>query len=126
MAMAFLAGFGGGAFFPLFAALVPDCFGENNNASNYGFVYSAKPASAILGIGIGSSVIDAWSYQGAYITGGVVGIVAALSAFWLWQPRVAPEPVADGSPACGRDHSPSGPATEESVAGGQSAAPAAK
>ena len=35
-------GFGGGAFYPMFASLTPDYFGENNNATNYGLVYSSK------------------------------------------------------------------------------------
>lgn len=74
---AFVAGFGGGAFFPLYAAITPDYFGENNNASNYGLIYSAKLASAIVGIGIGSAVIDKLGYSGAYITGGIVAFVAA-------------------------------------------------
>lgn len=38
LVFAFLSGFGGGALYPLFATLVPDYFGENNNASNYGMV----------------------------------------------------------------------------------------
>jgi len=118
--MAFLAGFGGGAFFPLFASIVPDYFGENNNASNYGFVYSAKLGSAFLGIGIGSSVIAAWGYKGAYIAGGFVGILAAVSAFWLRQPRVAPKPVAASSAPGARARSTGIPATGQAVAGGQS------
>jgi len=120
IAMAFLAGFGGGAFFPLFASIVPDYFGENNNASNYGFVYSAKLGSAFLGIGIGSSVIAAWGYKGAYIAGGFVGILAAVSAFWLRQPRVAPKPVAASSAPGARARSTGIPATGQAVAGGQS------
>ncbi len=74
---AVVAGFGGGAFFPLYAAITPDYFGENNNAQNYGLIYSAKLASAIVGIGIGSSVIDKMGYSGAYTTGGVVALVSA-------------------------------------------------
>ena len=37
-----VSGFGGGAIFPLFAAMTADYFGENNNATNYGLVYSSK------------------------------------------------------------------------------------
>jgi MFS family permease len=74
---AVLAGVGGGAFFPMYAALTPDYFGENNNATNYGLVYSAKLASAIVGIGIGSSVIDKLGFTNAYLVGGVVSFVGA-------------------------------------------------
>jgi len=74
---AVVAGFGGGAFFPLYASLVPDYFGENNNASNYGLVYSAKLASAIVGIGLGASLIGGLGYTKTYIVGGLLAFVAA-------------------------------------------------
>jgi MFS family permease len=83
---AFVAGFGGGAFFPLYAAITPDYFGENTNAQNYGIVYSAKLASAIVGIGIGSTVIDKLGYSGAYITGGIVAFAAAAVIVLYKQP----------------------------------------
>ena len=55
---AFLSGFGGGAFYPMFAALTPDYFGENYNATNYGLVYSGKLVSGLFGGGLGSMVVD--------------------------------------------------------------------
>lgn len=57
LVFAFVSGFGGGAFFPMFASLVPDYFGENNNASNYGLVYSAKLVSGLAGSGLGGVVV---------------------------------------------------------------------
>ncbi len=54
---AVFASVGDGAFFPLYAAITPDYFGENNNATNYGLVYSARLASALIGIGLGASLI---------------------------------------------------------------------
>src|SRR5882762_6527405 len=63
---AFVAGFGGGAFYPMFAALTPDYFGENNNASNYGLIYSAKLVGGFLGLGVASSVVTHIGYTGAY------------------------------------------------------------
>ena len=93
--MAFLAGFGGGAFFPLFAALTPDYFGENYNAQNYGIVYSAKLASSLVGIGLGSIVIDSLGYTGAYWIGAGVALVSAGIVVFLRQPRTPPaEPAA--------------------------------
>jgi MFS family permease len=83
---AVLAGVGGGAFFPMYAALTPDYFGENNNATNYGLVYSAKLASAIVGIGIGSSVIDKLGFTGAYVVGGVLSFVGVLVVLTYRQP----------------------------------------
>jgi MFS family permease len=91
--MAFVAGFGSGAFFPLFAAVVPDYFGENYNASNYGIVYSAKLASSLVGIGLGSTVIASVGYTGAYLIGAGLALVAAGLTLLLRQPQQLPVPV---------------------------------
>ncbi|MFJ6573451.1 OFA family MFS transporter [Streptomyces sp. NPDC091292] len=87
---AFLSGFGGGAFYPLFASLVPDYFGENNNASNYGMVYSAKLVSGLFGGGLGAVVVSAWGYDGAYTTAGVISLLAAGLSLLLRQPGGPP------------------------------------
>ena len=79
-------GFGGGAFYPLFATLTTDHFGENNNASNYGIVYSSKLVGSIVGIGVGASVIDAWGYTGAYWVAAGAALLAAVTAALLRQP----------------------------------------
>jgi MFS family permease len=91
--MAFLAGFGGGAFFPLFAALTPDYFGENYNAQNYGIVYSAKLASSLVGIGIGASVITAMGWTSAYVIAAALALVSAALATRLRQPQSVPAAV---------------------------------
>lgn len=83
---AFLVGFGGGAFYPMFASLTPDYFGENNNASNYGLVYSSKLLGSVVGIGVGASVIDSWGYAGAYWIAAVSALVSAGIAVFLRQP----------------------------------------
>ena len=98
LAMAFLAGFGAGAFFPLFATLVPDYFGENNNASNYGIVYSAKLGSSLVGIGIGSSVIAAIGYTGAYLVAAALAFGSAALALLLHQPQKVPATVHAAEP----------------------------
>ena len=74
---AFLLGFGGGAFYPMFASLTPDYFGENNNATNYGLIYSSKLLGSVVGIGVGASVIDAWGYTGAYWLAAASALVSA-------------------------------------------------
>ncbi|GGL80258.1 MFS transporter [Streptomyces fumigatiscleroticus] len=86
LVFAFLSGFGGGAFYPLFAALTPDYFGENYNATNYGLVYSGKLISGLFGGGLGSMVVAAWGYDGAYALAGGVSMVAAAIALLLRQP----------------------------------------
>lgn len=96
---AFLSGFGGGAFYPMFAALTPDYFGENYNATNYGLVYSGKLISGLFGGGLGSMVVAAWGYDGAY----------ALAAWYLHgRGRDRPAAAAAG-PQHGRQ--PGAPAT---------------
>ncbi|MET8851047.1 OFA family MFS transporter [Amycolatopsis sp. NPDC004625] len=86
MVFAFLTGFGGGAFYPLFAALVPDYFGENNNASNYGLVYSAKLVGGVGGGGLAAGVISAWGYTGAYVLAGCIAVLSAVLTLFLRQP----------------------------------------
>ncbi len=83
---AFLVGFGGGAFYPMFAALTPDYFGENYNASNYGLIYSSKLLGSIVGIGVGANVIDSWGYTGAYWLAAASALVSALIAGLFRQP----------------------------------------
>jgi MFS family permease len=86
MFFAFLTGFGGGAFYPLFASLVPDYFGENNNASNYGLVYSAKLIGGVGGGGLAAGVVTAWGYNGAYILAGCIALLSAALTLFLRQP----------------------------------------
>ncbi|MYX38033.1 MULTISPECIES: OFA family MFS transporter [Streptomycetaceae] len=94
---AFLNGFGGGAFYPLFAALTPDYFGENNNAQNYGLVYSAKLVGGVGGGGVAAGVVAAWGYAGAYYLAGGIAFLSALITVFLRQPG-APRRSGDGSP----------------------------
>ena len=86
LTFAFLVGFGGGAFYPMFASLTPDYFGENNNASNYGLIYSSKLMGSVVGIGVGASVIDSWGYSGAYWLAAISALVSAAIAVFLKQP----------------------------------------
>ncbi|MFE7117927.1 OFA family MFS transporter [Streptomyces sp. NPDC057654] len=86
LVFAVISGFGGGAFFPLFAALVPDYFGENHNASNYGLVYSAKLVSGLFGGGLGAMVVSAWGFSGAYVLAGGISLVAAACSMLLRPP----------------------------------------
>jgi len=83
---AFVAGFGGGAFYPMYAALTPDYFGENNNASNYGLIYTAKLVSGLLGLGAASSVVTHIGYTGAYTIAGTIAVLSAVVALFLKQP----------------------------------------
>jgi MFS family permease len=84
---AFVSGFGGGAFYPMFASLVPDYFGENYNATNYGIVYSGKLVGALFGGGVAAAVIDSRGYVTAYLVAGCIGLVSAVVVAFLRQPR---------------------------------------
>jgi MFS family permease len=98
MFVAFLNGFGGGAFYPLFASLVPDYFGENNNAQNYGLVYSAKLVGGIGGVGLAAELVQEWGYTGTYTLAGCIALVSAALVLLLRQPgRVKVKPSASGT-----------------------------
>ncbi|MCW2557543.1 MAG: transporter [Mycobacterium sp.] len=86
-----VSGFGGGAIFPLFAAMTADYFGENNNATNYGLVYSSKVISGLVGAGMGSVVVDNWGYGTAFVIAGTVGVVCAFITILLRQPKLPAE-----------------------------------
>jgi MFS family permease len=86
-----VSGFGGGAIFPLFAAMTADYFGENNNATNYGLVYSSKVISGLVGAGMGSVVVDNWGYGTAFVIAGTVGVVCAFITIFLKQPKLPAE-----------------------------------
>ena len=83
-----VSGFGGGAIFPLFAAMTADYFGENNNATNYGLVYSSKVISGLVGAGLGSVVVSNWGYGTAFVIAGSVGIACAFITLFLRQPKL--------------------------------------
>lgn len=83
---AFLNGFGGGAFYPLFASLVPDYFGENNNAQNYGLVYTAKLVGSVGGVGLAAELVQTAGFTGAYTVAGCVAFVSAALVLFLQQP----------------------------------------
>lgn len=88
-----VSGFGGGAVYPLFAAMTADYFGENNNAANYGLVYSSKMVSGLIGAGLGSLVVDTWGYRAAFIIAGSIGLCAAVLSAFLRRPDL-PQPTA--------------------------------
>jgi MFS family permease len=96
-----ISGFGGGAIFPMFAAMTADYFGENNNASNYGLVYSSKLVSGLLGSGMGAVVVANWGHSGAFTLAGSISLFAAFIALFLSAP--------------GRPKAKSGDDTPESV-----------
>jgi len=85
---AVLSGFGGGAFYPLFAALTPDYFGENYNASNYGTVYSGKLVGAVAAGPLAAALIDSNGYPSTYLLAGTLSLLAGVLLVFLRRPTV--------------------------------------
>ena len=99
-----VSGFGGGAIFPLFAALTADYFGENNNATNYGMVYSSKLVSGLAGAGLGSwsSRLGATAVRSASRRGGISLFAGCPRVLFLRAPgRAGREPRMQGRRAAG-------------------------
>jgi predicted MFS family arabinose efflux permease len=71
--------------------LTADYFGENNNAGNYGLVYSSKLISGIVGAGLGKVVIDGWGYGAAFSIAAGTSLLAAGLALFLRQPGRKPD-----------------------------------
>lgn len=88
-----ISGFGGGAIFPMFAAMTADYFGENNNASNYGLVYSSKLVSGLLGSGMGAFVVSHWGHSGAFTLAGSISLFAGFVALFLTPPGRSPKDI---------------------------------
>ena len=88
---AVLAGFGGGAFYPLFAALTPDYFGENYNASIYGTVYSGKLVGAVIAGPVGAAIIDGMGYPATYVLAGSLSLLAGGLVLFLRRPATVAE-----------------------------------
>jgi predicted MFS family arabinose efflux permease len=68
--------------------MTADYFGENNNATNYGLVYSSKLVSGLVGAGLGAVVVDTWGYGTAFMIAGSVGIACAFLSVLLRQPKL--------------------------------------
>ncbi|MGI5126713.1 MFS transporter [Pseudonocardia sp. CA-107938] len=81
-----LAGLGGGAFYPLFASLAREYFGEERAFEVHGIVYCAKAGSGILGIGLAASAVAAWGPVAALLLAAAVGAVCTVAATALRRP----------------------------------------
>lgn len=84
--MALFSGLGGGAFYTIFAAMVPDYFGENHNAANYGVVYSGKVIGGVVAGGAAAALVTHYGFTTAYTIAGCLGILSAILALFLHQP----------------------------------------
>lgn len=78
-----LAGIGGGAFYPLFASLAREFFGDQSAGARqtHAAVYSAKAFGGVLGVGLAAVVLPHWGYPAVF--GLAAGLAVASGALCL-------------------------------------------
>jgi MFS family permease len=81
-----LSGMAGGAFYPLFASLVADYFGERNAVRNFGVVYSAKLFGGIIGVGLPALVVASDGLTLLFVAAGLLSLCAAVMTRLLHRP----------------------------------------
>ena len=81
-----LSGLAGGAFYPLFASLVGDYFGERDAVRNFGVVYSAKLFGAVIGVGVPALLVSSHGLMIAFLAAGLIGVCAAVTTGLLHRP----------------------------------------
>jgi MFS family permease len=86
VAFAALSGMAGGAFYPLFASLVADYFGERNAVRNFGVVYSAKLFGGIIGVGLPALVVASDGLTLLFVAAGLLSLCAAVMTRLLHRP----------------------------------------
>lgn len=86
VAFAALSGMAGGAFYPLFASLVADYFGERNAVRNFGTVYSAKLFGGIIGVGLPALMVGSDGLTMLFVAAGLLSLCAAVMTRLLHRP----------------------------------------
>ncbi len=98
-----LAGLGGGGFYPIFASLAREYFGEQSALEVHGLVYSAKAAGGVLGIGLAALAVTTWGWAATFAGAALVSLVAARATAALHRPglpRTLPPPrIAEQQPS---------------------------
>lgn len=83
-----LAGVGGGAFYPLFASLVREFFGDQSPGARrtHAAVYSAKAFGGLVGVGVAAAVVPSWGYPPVLLVACVLAVASAVLCVRLRQP----------------------------------------
>jgi MFS family permease len=83
-----LAGVGGGAFYPLFASLVREFFGDQSAGARrtHAAVYSAKAFGGVLGVGVAAAVLPSWGYVTVLLLACALAVASAALCVKLRQP----------------------------------------
>ncbi|QFU88992.1 MFS transporter [Amycolatopsis sp. YIM 10] len=83
---AVVAGAGGGAFYPLFASLAREYFGERSHLETNAVIYSAKALGGVAGVGAVALVATSWGYTTIFLIAGALALGAASLCRRLRQP----------------------------------------
>lgn len=83
-----LAGAGGGAFYPLFASLVREFFGDQSAGARrtHAAVYSAKAFGGALGVGVAAAVLPSWGFVPVLLLACALAVASAALCVKLRQP----------------------------------------
>jgi MFS family permease len=81
-----LAGAGGGAFYPLFASLAREYFGDRDIAKTHGVVYSAKAFGGVIGVGLAAFAVPAWGFPAVFLISGIMALGSAILSVRLRRP----------------------------------------
>jgi MFS family permease len=90
-----LAGVGGGAFYPLFASLVREFFGDQSAGARatHAAVYSAKAFGGVLGVGVAAAVVPSWGFAPVLLLACALAVASSVLCVKLRQPgRSLPVP----------------------------------
>jgi MFS family permease len=83
---AILAGAGGGAFYPLFASLAREYFGDRDIAKTHAVVYSAKAFGGVVGVGLAAFAVPSWGFPAVFLISGIVALGSAILSLRLRRP----------------------------------------
>ncbi|WP_028927417.1 MFS transporter [Pseudonocardia acaciae] len=95
---AVLAGLGGGGFYPLFASLARDYFGDRRALEVHAVVYSAKALGGVIGVGLAAMAVMAWGFTVVFVIAAAVALASAAATSALHRPGL-PNTLPAGSPA---------------------------
>jgi MFS family permease len=100
-----LAGLGGGSFYPLFASIAREYFGEQSALEVHGVVYSAKAVGGVLGVGLAALSVTSWGWAATFIVAAIVSLGSGWATGLLQRPGLpstlplsrVPRPTAESS-----------------------------
>jgi MFS family permease len=81
-----LAGIGGGSFYPLFASIAREYFGEQSAFEVHGLVYSAKAVGGLFGVGLAALAVTSWGFAATFLVAAFVSLGSAWATGALQRP----------------------------------------